>query len=184
MIDIGLSKIVLIGLVALVVVGPQRLPKVARMGGTLFGRAQRYINEVKTEVSREIELEQLQKMKQDLQEAASSVQQTMTENAALLERELSAMSAVAEPATVQLAPESFAPYVDSTAPASTAPEQIALSPEWVRRKSKNFRQKKLARASSIPSWYKRQNGTRTCASSGAARAARTRPDVAAAGFFH
>ena len=57
MIDIGLSKLALIGVVALVVIGPERLPKVARMAGSLFGRAQRYINDVKAEVTREIELE-------------------------------------------------------------------------------------------------------------------------------
>jgi sec-independent protein translocase protein TatB len=180
MIDIGLSKIVLIGLVALVVVGPQRLPTLARMGGTLLGRAQRYINAVKTEVSREIELEELQAMKKDMQDAASSVQQTLAENAALLEQERRAMSAAgSEPAVWQ--PASY-----DTAPSalSAAPERVALSPEWVGRKAKNFRQKKLARVSAIPSWYKRQTGSRTCANSGAARAAKCRPGAVAAPFFH
>ena len=54
MIDLGLTKLAVIGVVALVVIGPEKLPKVARMAGTLYGRAQRYLNEVKTEVSREI----------------------------------------------------------------------------------------------------------------------------------
>lgn len=180
MIDIGLSKIMLIGVVALVVVGPQRLPALARMGGALFGRAQRYINEVKTEVSREIELEQLQAIKKDMQDAASSVQQTMSENAALLESELNAMSATAaEPAA---SPSASQDFVFDTV--STSPERIALSPEWVGRKAKNFRQKKLARVSAIPSWYKRQTGSRTCANSGAARAAKCRPGTTAAHFFH
>ncbi|NTX22943.1 Sec-independent protein translocase protein TatB, partial [Burkholderia cepacia] len=57
MLDLGLSKMALIGVVALVVLGPERLPRVARTAGALFGRAQRYINDVKAEVSREIELD-------------------------------------------------------------------------------------------------------------------------------
>ena len=52
MIDLGVSKLALIAVVALIVVGPERLPKVARMAGNLFGRAQRYMNEVRSEVNR------------------------------------------------------------------------------------------------------------------------------------
>jgi sec-independent protein translocase protein TatB len=59
MIDLGLSKLAIIGVVALIVIGPEKLPKVARMAGTLYGRAQRYLHEVKSEVSREIELDEL-----------------------------------------------------------------------------------------------------------------------------
>ncbi|HZW14236.1 MAG TPA: Sec-independent protein translocase protein TatB [Noviherbaspirillum sp.] len=180
MIDIGLSKIILIGVVALVVVGPQRLPKLARMGGTLLGRAQRYINEVKTEVSREIELEQLQAIKKDMQEAANSVQQSVTESAALFERELTGMSASAsEPVAFGTVSPQHMPQ-----PSSSAPEEIALSPEWVGRKAKKFRVKKLAHTSAIPSRHKHQTGSRTCASSGASRAAKCRTAPAAAHFFH
>ncbi|MDB5794916.1 MAG: tatB, partial [Noviherbaspirillum sp.] len=74
MIDLGLSKLALIGVVALVVIGPEKLPKVARMAGTLFGRAQRYISEVKSEVSREIELDELRKMHAEMREAARDVE--------------------------------------------------------------------------------------------------------------
>ena len=63
MIDLGISKLALIGAVALIVIGPERLPKVARTVGALVGRAQRYINDVKAEVSREVELEELRKMR-------------------------------------------------------------------------------------------------------------------------
>src|SRR5476649_1544086 len=80
MIDIGLEKLVVIGVVALIVVGPEKLPTVARMAGSLFGRAQRYINEVKSEVSREIELEELRKMQQDVQEAASDIEQSISKS--------------------------------------------------------------------------------------------------------
>lgn len=152
MIDLGLSKLALIGVVALVVVGPERLPKVARMAGTLFGRAQRYINEVKSEVSREIELEELRKMQKDMQEAASSVEQTIAQNISELESE------------VQEAHDALSnPLLDTT-----TPDQIAV-------KAKDFRKKKLARTSAIPSWYKKQSGRRTRIISGAARVAKYRP---------
>lgn len=66
MFDLGLAKLALIGVVALIVLGPQRLPRVARTAGTLLGRAQRYMSEVKAEVSRELEVEELRKMQADL----------------------------------------------------------------------------------------------------------------------
>lgn len=156
MIDLGLSKLALIGVVALVVVGPERLPKVARMAGTLFGRAQRYINEVKSEVSREIELEELRKMQKDMQEAASSVEQTIAQNISELEGEVRDVhDALSNP------------LLDTT-----TPDQIAV-------KAKDFRKKKLARTSAIPSWYKKQSGRRTRVISGAARVAKYRPAGAA-----
>src|SRR5580692_6460886 len=74
MLDLGLTKMALIGVVALVVLGPERLPRVARTAGALFGRAQRYINDVKAEVTREIELDELRRMKTEFESAASNVQ--------------------------------------------------------------------------------------------------------------
>src|SRR5215207_10058322 len=84
MIDLGLSKIAIIGVVALIVIGPEKLPKVARMAGTLYGRAQRYLHDVKTEVSREIEMEELRNLQKEVQESAhqfrSEVEQTVSDN--------------------------------------------------------------------------------------------------------
>jgi sec-independent protein translocase protein TatB len=74
MIDLGLTKLAIIGAVALVVIGPEKLPKVARMAGTLYGRAQRYLHDVKSEVSREIEMEELRSLHKDIQESAQSFQ--------------------------------------------------------------------------------------------------------------
>src|SRR5579863_3018720 len=74
MFDIGFSEIVVIGIVALVVVGPQRLPKVARTLGVMFGRMQRYVNDVKADISREIELEELRQLQNDVHEAARSME--------------------------------------------------------------------------------------------------------------
>src|SRR5471032_3100482 len=78
MLDLGLTKMALIGVVALVVLGPERLPGVARTAGALFGRAQRYINDVKAEVSREMELDELKKMRTEFETAASNVENKIT----------------------------------------------------------------------------------------------------------
>src|SRR5215468_4501826 len=70
MFDIGFSEILVIALVALIVIGPERLPKVARTLGHLFGRMQRYVNDVKADIAREMELEELRKLQTTVEEAA------------------------------------------------------------------------------------------------------------------
>lgn len=77
MIDIGISKMVIIGVVALIVIGPEKLPRVARTLGTLLGRAQRYVNDVKSEVTQQMELEELNKMKRTVEEAAHEMQNSV-----------------------------------------------------------------------------------------------------------
>ena len=71
MIDLGLSKLAIIGVVALIVIGPEKLPKVARMAGTLYGRAQRYLHDVKSEVSREIQLDELRNLQKEVADSAA-----------------------------------------------------------------------------------------------------------------
>ena len=78
MFDIGFSEIVVIAVVALIVIGPERLPKTARTLGHLFGRLQRYVNDVKSDISREMELEELRKLQQEMKSAASDLEQSMT----------------------------------------------------------------------------------------------------------
>src|ERR1700712_756264 len=73
MIDFGFDKLALIGAVALIVIGPEKLPRVARTVGTILGKAQRYVADVKAEVNRSIELEELQKMKSQFETAARDV---------------------------------------------------------------------------------------------------------------
>lgn len=158
MIDLGLSKLALISVVALIVIGPERLPKVARMAGSLFGRAQRYMNQMKAEVSREIELEELRKMHQDVQDAASDVQQSIS-------RELSeAQSSVHE--------------------VLKNPLMDPPTPDQQQVKVKDFRRKRLARTSAIPVWYKHQSGRKTRVLSGAARVAKHRPASLTRKSFH
>ena len=78
MFDIGFSELVVIGLVALIVIGPERLPRVARTVGHLVGRLQRYVADVKADINREVELEELRKMRDEVQQAASSIETSVT----------------------------------------------------------------------------------------------------------
>jgi sec-independent protein translocase protein TatB len=79
MFDIGFSELLVIAIVALIVIGPERLPKVARTAGHLFGRLQRYVNDVKSDIQREIELDELKKLRSQFEEAARSVEQSVGE---------------------------------------------------------------------------------------------------------
>ena len=79
MFDVGFSELLVIGIVALVVIGPEKLPRVARTVGALLGRMQRYVNDVKADINREIELDELKKLQTTVQDAASSIQTSMNE---------------------------------------------------------------------------------------------------------
>jgi sec-independent protein translocase protein TatB len=77
MFDIGFSELLVIGVVALIVIGPEKLPRVARTVGHLAGRLQRYVSDVKADINREIELEELRKMRDSMQQAASSFESSV-----------------------------------------------------------------------------------------------------------
>lgn len=77
MFDIGFSELIVIGIVALVVIGPERLPKVARTVGLLLGRAQRYVNDVKSDISREMQLDELKKLQTEVTESARELEHSM-----------------------------------------------------------------------------------------------------------
>jgi sec-independent protein translocase protein TatB len=74
MFDIAFSELLLIGVVALVVIGPERLPKVARTMGHLFGRLQRYVSQVKSDINREMDMSELSKVKTEFETAARDFQ--------------------------------------------------------------------------------------------------------------
>lgn len=85
MFDVSLTELMVIGVVALIVIGPERLPKVARTVGHLLGRAQRYVNDVKSDIQREIELDELRKFKNEMEDAAQGVQQSLNDTQASLQ---------------------------------------------------------------------------------------------------
>jgi sec-independent protein translocase protein TatB len=74
MFDIGFSEIVVIAVVALIVIGPEKLPKTARTLGHLFGRLQRYVSDVKADINREMELDELRKLRTEVQSAARDIE--------------------------------------------------------------------------------------------------------------
>jgi sec-independent protein translocase protein TatB len=104
MFDIGFSEIVVIAVVALVVIGPEKLPKTARTLGHLFGRLQRYVNEVKADISREIELDELRKMQQQVQTAAKDIETSFTHAAQEAESSLRAVESDLNSAATPPAP--------------------------------------------------------------------------------
>ena len=151
MFDIGVTKIAIIGGIALIVIGPEKLPALARTIGTLLGRAQRYVAEVKSEVNRSMELDELRKMKDSVESAARDVHQSVQTHASDFEK-----SWQPDPSTANM------PSIDgggySTVASYRAPR-------------KNWR----ARQAATPQWYKARAGVRTKTLSGAARVARFRP---------
>jgi sec-independent protein translocase protein TatB len=88
MFDIGFSELLVIGVVALVVIGPEKLPRLARTLGHLAGKLQRYVSDVKADINREIELEDLKKMRDSMQQAASDFQGNFTSEVNKTEAEL------------------------------------------------------------------------------------------------
>lgn len=88
MFDIGFSELVVIGVVALVVIGPEKLPRVARTAGVLFGRMQRYVNQVKADINREMETSELSKVKSEFESAARSFQSDVESTVAKTEQDL------------------------------------------------------------------------------------------------
>jgi len=88
MFDVSFTELMLIGVVALVVIGPERLPKVARTIGHLLGRAQRYVTDVKSDIQREIDLDEVNKLKKQMDDAAKSLKDSMNETSASLQQPL------------------------------------------------------------------------------------------------
>src|SRR5688500_7558139 len=88
MFDIGFSELLVIGVVALIVIGPEKLPRMARTVGHLAGRLQRYVADVKADINREIELDELRKMRDSMQQAASSFESNVQSELSKTETEL------------------------------------------------------------------------------------------------
>jgi len=126
MFDIGFSELFIIMLVGLLVIGPERLPKVARTMGALFGRLQRYVNDVKADISREVELDELRKMKTEFEDAARSVETSVSDELRSTADELN--RSIAPPddaASGESATDASAASGPETAPEPAAPQKAA-----------------------------------------------------------
>jgi len=113
MFDIGFSELLVIGVVALIVIGPEKLPRVARTLGHLAGRLQRYVSDVKSDINREIELDELRKMRDSFQKTATdmqgSVQAELNQTEAELNKSVDALAADAPAAPAAPQPDKPAP---------------------------------------------------------------------------
>ncbi len=158
MIDFGFDKIALIGAVALIVIGPERLPRVARTVGHFIGKAQRYVSDVKAEVNRSIELEDLKKMKTEFEDAARNVESSVNSQIHQTKSDLDQVWGESE----------------SASNAGSGGDAYLPPPPEYRHPKKNWRLKRGA----TPQWYKHRHGVRGKAQSGAARVARFRPPQA------
>ena len=132
MFDIGFSEIFVIALVALIVVGPERLPKVARTLGHLLGRMQRYVSDVKADISREMELDELRKLQSTVEEAARSIEQSVHKEISATESQLNTITASATelaptpPATEASPPPAVEPALPPLPAAAPASPQLEL----------------------------------------------------------
>jgi len=156
MIDFGFDKIALIGAVALIVIGPEKLPRVARTVGHFIGKAQRYVADVKAEVNRSIELDELKKMKTEFEDAARNVEQTVSKE---INQQTSELNTAWSPVPVDMTGN------------SGQHDGLQPPPPVYKHPKKNWRLKRGA----MPQWYKQRHGVRGKAQSGAARVARFRP---------
>ncbi|MEO8003795.1 MAG: Sec-independent protein translocase protein TatB [Betaproteobacteria bacterium] len=134
MFDIGATEIFVIGVVALIVIGPERLPRVAKTLGLLFGRMQRYVGEVKADINREIELDELRKLKATMQDAARTIEQTVATQVNYIDSEVKQAgseikkeveTAVAPVAGIQLMTSGTTPAAEPPALVEAPPPQAA-----------------------------------------------------------
>jgi sec-independent protein translocase protein TatB len=120
MFDIGFSELLVIGVVALIVIGPERLPRVARTLGHLMGRMQRYVADVKADINREVEFDELRKMRDSVQEAATNIETSVQSELSKTETELNQAAEVAAGAQISPAQEA--------APASGEKQEATAAP--------------------------------------------------------
>ena len=123
MFDIGFSEMVVIAVVALIVLGPEKLPKVARTAGHLLGRLQRYVNDVKSDINREMQLEELKKLQAQVEDSARNIERSVTKEFQSAEAALNQTAqGVTEPVATAVA-SIEAPVAEAAAvpaPAATA----------------------------------------------------------------
>ena len=118
MFDIGFSELIVIAIVALVVIGPERLPRVARTAGLLFGRMQRYVNDVKADISREIQLDELKRLQADMQASARDFERSVTEGMQSVEQSVRQAAGTLESEVKK----EIRPITDGVAAPSDAPD--------------------------------------------------------------
>jgi sec-independent protein translocase protein TatB len=126
MFDIGFSELLVIGVVALLVIGPERLPKVARTAGVIFGRFQRYVANVKGDIQRELDASEISRLKTEVQDAARSFEQNVNEQVQSVDSSAKELEQ-SPPAAAEAVPT----VADANAPASISPPVPAAAADQV-----------------------------------------------------
>lgn len=128
MFDIGFSEMIIIGVIALIVLGPEKLPRVARTVGHLLGRMQRYVNDVKADINREVELDELRKLQKEMQSTAQSIEQTVKGEMSAVESEFRQIGDSTQKALADPVADAFAdpPPAVAAAPAATSASSAQL----------------------------------------------------------
>jgi sec-independent protein translocase protein TatB len=127
MFDMGFTEMMLIGIVALVVIGPERLPGVARTAGKYVGRLKRFMTSVKADVEQELRADELRQILSQQQKELDSLKDTISEAGRDIERQADVSEALAEPPTTTSAPEPVEPG-DTTPPEAQAAGEVQESP--------------------------------------------------------
>jgi sec-independent protein translocase protein TatB len=123
MFDIGFSEMMVIAIIALVVIGPEKLPKMARTIGILAGRLQRYVSDVKADINREIELDELRKMRDSMQQAASSFESSVQSEINKANAEASKVEGELNAAVAGLDKPAEAPAAEQPRPEEAKPQE-------------------------------------------------------------
>jgi len=166
MIDLGLTKLAIVGMVAMVVIGPERLPVVARVAGRLFGRAQNYLSKLKAEINQQMQTDMLKEQKNSLS-ASTDILRSVADDLADAEKDFSAAIMDANHSFERIS--EFGPII---------------SDEDIRLKQKTFNRKKRHYVSGPPVWYQRARGRRVTLRSSAARSRHvTAPIMPGSRFF-
>jgi sec-independent protein translocase protein TatB len=162
--DLDFAKLAAIGGAALIFIGPKKLPEAARTLGALIGKAQRYVADVKAEVNRSMELDELKKMKEEMEKAARDVQSSVQTGVSDFERDWQA--------TAGAITNTITSNNDNSGSATSNYDHAAFQ---VPLEYKHPKKKWRIKQSAMPQWFKAKSGVRRQALSGAARVARYRP---------
>lgn len=127
MFDIGFSELMVIALVALIVIGPERLPKVARTAGHLLGRLQRYVNDVKADINREMQLEELRKLQQQVEQSTRDVETSIHKEVSSVEDSMNKAAAeLAAPEPASAGAEAASPPASAAVSSSAATDSAQM----------------------------------------------------------
>ncbi len=123
MFDISFTELMVVGAVALIVIGPEKLPKVARTVGHLVGRLQRYVSDVKSDINREMEFDELRRLRKEMNDAATAVESSAREHAGEIRGQLDSM---AKAANITADEAAASPAAQADAGLSAPAESVSL----------------------------------------------------------